>query len=121
MENTMEMMEQAMETVAENMEAPEMTFEAPAVVDTMTDISANVEAVEPSFGLKEGLTLGALLIGGGCVVYTGIDIFKKLKAKHEAKKEEKLAVAKAMMEAEMQANQQPMDIPADDIDVDVEG
>lgn len=103
MENMNEMMEQAIEAVGENVAeaTPEITFEAPEVVTDTTDIVTNVAAAEPHFGVKEGVTLAALIVGGGCVIYTGIDIFKKIKAKAAAKKAEKIAVAKAIEDANL--------------------
>lgn len=123
MENMNEMMGQAIEAVSENVAetTPEVTFEAPEVVTDTTDIVADVAAVEPHFGVKEGVTLAALIVGGGCVIYTGIDIFKRIKAKAAAKKAEKIAIAKfneELAQAEADAEEVLEEEPVDEVEAE---
>lgn len=54
--------------------------------DINTEISDTIEASTSQFGLKEGLVLGGLVLGTGAIIYTGIDIFKRLKKHHDLKK-----------------------------------
>ena len=65
--------------------------------DINTEISDTIEASTSQFGLKEGLVLGGLVVGTAATVYTVIDIFKKLKKRHEEKK-------MTALEAERMAN-----------------
>jgi bisphosphoglycerate-independent phosphoglycerate mutase (AlkP superfamily) len=68
--------------------------------DINTEISDTIEASTSQFGLKEGLVLGGLVLGTGAIIYTGIDIFKKLKKRHD---EKKAAATMAAMDAPMKA------------------
>lgn len=123
MENMNELMGQAIEAVSENVaeSTPDVTIEAPEVVTDTTDIVADVAAAEPHFGVKEGVTLAALIVGGGCVIYTGIDIFKRIKAKAAAKKAEKIAnaqLAEALAQAEADADEVLEEEPVDEVETE---
>lgn len=74
--------------------------------DINTEISDTIEASTSQFGLKEGLVLGGLVLGTGAIIYTGIDIFKKLKKRRD---EKKAAATMAAVDATMKTAEEVVD------------